>query len=171
MAKKKKKKKGKKKRVYGPLKNCLINKERENGLAHISIIRKMSPKTYIIGAYLVDLYCLGLKDTFAHQNLVKQQVDMYLRKSYYNELEEIPIELARQIVYGGIDYAKELGFSPHKDFRMTKSILGERVPEEETYDVEFGYKGKPYYISGPYDDVDSILETLNIVQGGREKDE
>lgn len=146
-----------------PLEKCIINKVWQNGMAHISIIRRTSSKQWIIGGYLVDLYCLGLKDTFVHRNVTKLQVKIYCQNLLMEaEFVDCPIGLARQIVYGGIDYAKELGLSPHKDFKFTKKVLGERAPEEEIYDVEFGYEGKPFYISGPNDDVDLILRQLNI---------
>lgn len=136
-----------------PLEKCLINKGwNEKGMASITIIRKTPFKVWIIGGYLVDLYCLGLKDTYVRHNIDEEKLLTFYRGDTFNcEMEECSIELARQIIYGAIDYAKELGFSPHKEFRRSKKILGARVIEEETFKVNYGYKGKPFYVSGPND--------------------
>lgn len=68
-------------------------------------------------------------------------------------------ELINQIVYGAIEYADNLGFSPHKDFSLSKYILG--VPIEPTKKIRFGGPdGKPLYILGPEDDPQEIIQRL-----------
>lgn len=137
-----------------PLEKCLINDNwNKEGMANIFISRKTPFNTWIVGGYLVDLYCLGLKDTYVRHNIEEKEILQFYSGAFFSfTIIECPIELARQIVYGGIDYARDLGFSPHRDFRRSKKILGDRVLEEETFFVEFGHNGKPFYISGPNDD-------------------
>jgi hypothetical protein len=71
---------------------------------------------------------------------------------------EITVEQAQSIVFGSIDYADSLGFSPHKDFERGKAHLGNRP--EKLIDIEFGHQGKPYYFAGPHDAPSRIMETL-----------
>jgi len=71
---------------------------------------------------------------------------------------QVPLELGRQIVYGAIGYARELGFEPHSDFRRAAGYLGAWDGECE---LAFGRDGKPMYISGPYDDGERIIRNLH----------
>jgi len=70
---------------------------------------------------------------------------------------QVPLELGRQIVYGAIVYARELGFEPHADFGRAAGYLGAWDGECE---LTFGRDGKPMYISGPYDDGERIIRKL-----------
>jgi hypothetical protein len=73
---------------------------------------------------------------------------------------EISPDLAHEIIYGGIEYAKQFGFRPHRDFDLSQFILDPPDAHPRTGKAEFGKDGKPFYISGPYDDVDAILRQL-----------
>ena len=77
---------------------------------------------------------------------------------------DCPLSLAHTLIYKGIEYAKSLGFEPHRDFFFTKLILDEPTDVEWSGDVEFGMDGKPVYISGPYDDGGSILKKLEKIK-------
>lgn len=56
-----------------------------------------------------------------------------------------------------MEYAVQLGFSPHSDFEKTRSHLGEWSGEPK---IHCGRNGKPFYVSGPYDNPMKILKTL-----------
>src|ERR1035441_8812303 len=70
----------------------------------------------------------------------------------------VPLELGRQIVYGAIGYARELGFEPHADFGRAAGYLGAWDGQCE---LAFGRDGKPMYISGPDDDGERIIRKLH----------
>src|ERR1035437_6427475 len=47
-----------------PFHECLINEDwKKGGLATVVISKKMPSGKIIVGLYLIDMYCLGLKDT------------------------------------------------------------------------------------------------------------
>ncbi|MFQ5825644.1 MAG: hypothetical protein ACE5JB_16520, partial [bacterium] len=52
---------------------------------------------------------------------------------------------------GAVAYAKDLGFSPHPDYRIANKILGDIDPDVCPMSFEFGKDGKPFFIAGPYD--------------------
>ncbi len=68
-----------------------------------------------------------------------------------------PLDLARHLVCGALDYARELGFPPHPDFQPTSGHLG---TWQETSDITFGRDGVPFYVGGPYDDAVAVTRTL-----------
>jgi len=78
-----------------------------------------------------------------------------IEDTIFNKPDEKQIEInsddAHSIIYGGIDYAENLGFKPHSDFKITKFILNPREEIEFVDTIEFGKNGKPFYFAGPYD--------------------
>lgn len=76
---------------------------------------------------------------------------------------EAPVDLARHLVWGGVAYARRLGFEPHPDFGPAAEHL---APLEGPSAIGFGRYGKPFYTQGPFDDADRILRTLRERVGG-----
>ena len=68
-----------------------------------------------------------------------------------------PLDLAQQLLFGAVDYARGLGSEPAKDFARCAGHLGEWHGE---FAIRFGRRGKPMYVAGPYDDVQRVLGTL-----------
>jgi len=106
-----------------------------SGLVTVLVARDRGGSTAGVCFYLVDTWCLGVNEPAV----------------------QVPLELGRQIVYGAIGYARELGFEPHPDFGRAAGYLGAWDAECE---LTFGRDGKPMYISGPHDDGDKIIRKL-----------
>ncbi len=137
---------------------------REEGLAQLIVARQLPNLRYLVGVYLVDTFCLGLKNTFVRPQLKHDDLEDLLSR-FPDELEDISYEDARSIVLGGIDYAKRLGFEPQRDWKHTGPIIeGDREFEHK---FEFGKDGVPFYIQGPKDDRAKITEKLKplILEG------
>jgi hypothetical protein len=135
------------------------------GMAVIILSRKAGFNRLETCTYLVDLWCLGLKDTSTPRLMSPSVYKDFLEFAYKPFTEgttEISVELAQAIVFGSIDYAKSLGFQPHEDFEQSRSLLGEW---SGTPVLTFGRDGKPCYINGPYDDPLKILKTLRETVG------
>jgi len=130
----------------------------ESGLVTILVARDAGSRVSACG-YLVDAWCLGVKNAFGPKSVDRRKLpgfrDWYFR-SYAQPPLAAPIDLARQLVFGAVDYARELGFEPHPDFAGCVSHLG---PWDGS-DITFGREGKPTYIEGPYDDTAGIIRTL-----------
>ena len=146
----------------------LINPNwREMGQARIIISRKMPNNNLTVGVYLVDLYCLGLKDTFYDVDLHQLRYESELKAQAYPDkpAEECDLNLAHSIIYGSIHYAKKLGFSPQKDFKLSQYLLEPEQNIELRSDIQFGLEGRPFYVRGPYDDMEQIIRTLEKTVG------
>jgi hypothetical protein len=61
-------------------------------------------------------------------------------------------------VFGAVDYARGLGFDPHRDFYLAAGHLGTRQPPSR---IRFGRDGKPYFQQGPYDNPTRVMRTLD----------
>jgi hypothetical protein len=135
-----------------------------NGLVQFLVTRKRSTGTLLMGMYLIDMFCLGLKSTTFRQTLTEEDLTDFLNQMERGSgmiFKETDPNLAFNIIYGGIEYAEDLGFDVmDKDFDHTEYILPP-VESLEYVDVEFGLNGKPFYNPGPYDNVGKNLDILN----------
>jgi hypothetical protein len=138
-----------------PIGACFINKDwRNTGFAMITVTREHINGNITHGAYMVDLYCLGIKDSFwkfnEHPLDFKEFFDKHIKANEYGfKMQRTSYALAHNIIYGAIEFAEEFGFHPHKSFDLTRHILEPDDERVKLIDIEFGYKGKPLYISGP----------------------
>jgi hypothetical protein len=153
-----------------PIHDCFINPSwRTEGLAKILLSRQQPDGRITFGVYLVDLYCLGVKNTFCNAGFALRRYEEDTKPGVFGSepYAPCPVPLAHEIIYGGIDYAASLGFGPHHDFELSEHILEPREALRQKTGVEFGHDGMPLYVTGPRDDVDQILETLrkNLGEG------
>lgn len=150
-----------------PISECFITEGwADHGICSIIVARAHKTGNVTCGFYLVDLYCLGLKQAFYHFNL---DAGEYKRlKSSGGNIEKCDYVLAHNIIYGAIAYAEDLGFKPDKDFAISQFILEEDDENVELMEIEFGLAGEPCYMRGPYDDqatINRIIATLTRTVG------
>lgn len=115
--------------------------------------------------YLLDVYCLGVKNAMGPDTMDEQalrRLTNHAFSGYETPPIPAPIELVRELVLGAAEYARQLGFAPHPDFEQARPHLG---PWTGPSAITFGRNGKPTYISGPYDDTDHIIATLQRALG------
>lgn len=149
-----------------PIHECLINSSwRDQGIASILLSRRQPDGRIVFGLYLVDIFCLGLKDTLCNANVPFSTYEGEIKPRGYlaDKPVKCPIPLAHSIIYGGIEYAEKLGFKPHKDFKLSKHIL-EEPDKIERVKVEFGKEGKPFYIPGPRDDPRKVRKIIKQLE-------
>ena len=118
-----------------------------------------------VGGYLVDTYCLGVKDALPPRRMSERRLPAFVRQYFggYDAPPVVaPIELARHLVWGGVEYARGLGFEPHPDLRRAAGHLG---PLTEPCAIGFGCDGRPTYVQGPFDDPVRVMRTLERTVG------
>ena len=117
--------------------------------------------------FLVDVFCLGVKNTNGPKTVDRRKLPDFARTFFsawsHRPPVPAPLELARHIVFGAVDYARSLGFEPHPDFAKSAALLGDW--ETGSSDVTFGCDGKPYYINGPRDDTYGTMAKLRQTLG------
>jgi hypothetical protein len=149
-----------------PILECLINDNWDTddaeGFAQMVIARQQPDGDIVFGVYLVDMYCLGLKSTYCNAGFSPARYRSEIASKVIREArpKQAQPELVHQILYQAIDYAAQYGFKPDKDFKLSRYLLEERGVLEEPYKLTFGRDGKPFFIAGPYDNVDVIMRKL-----------
>lgn len=138
-----------------PIYECWINSDWEDsGMATIIIARRHTNGNITFCLYLVDLLCLGVKDTGYKFNVTESEYRDFLERYLDRmEIEMIDCALVHNIILSGVEFAEEYGFKPHKDFTsVTEFMLEEDNDDIELIEIECGKDGKPMYVQGPYDD-------------------
>jgi hypothetical protein len=151
-----------------PIEGCWTFADwQEDGLTIVAVARRQPHGRILLGSYIVDYFCLGVKDANFVANIPPDEfyADVLPLTLQYREYISISTELAHELVWGAVEYAAQFGFRPHRDFQLAKLVLDPPGAHPRSGQVEFGYEGKPYFIQGPYDDVDQILEQLRRTAG------
>ena len=131
------------------------------GIALALVARAGRGHRVTVCGYLVDTFCLGVKNTIGPERMHERDLPAFVRtyfKAFPSPALTAPIELARHLVLGAVAFASELGFAPHPDFEAVREHLGGEL--DEPCAITFGREGQPLYVQGPYDDPIAILETL-----------
>ncbi len=146
-----------------PIEGCWIRADwQKAGITPVFVTRRQPNGNVLFGCYMVDLYCLGVKDAFWRSDVPPAAFKRDVMGKSFAETTplEISVDMAHEIVYGGLEYAASLGFKPHPDFELAQYVLDPPDAHPRSGNVEFGSDGKPLYVSGPYDDVDAIMSHL-----------
>jgi hypothetical protein len=146
-----------------PLSNDLD--EGSQGLISVLVARRVRYGKVSACGYLAGAYCLGVKNALGPEPMDERDLRGFVRRyffGYYGDPVEAPIELAREIVFGSVEYARSLGFDPHPDFAAAAGHLGSWTGPGV---ISFGKDGKPLYVFGPYDDHRWVIRTLKRTVG------
>jgi hypothetical protein len=135
----------------------------DSGMKQIVVARQKKNGHLIVGMYLIDYYCLGLKDTMFDEFDDLEDLEDRIFSNAKNEglhYTEIDANYAFNFIYGAIEFAEDLGLDPHKDFKITEYILDD-VDDIDYIDLEFGKNGKACFIPGPSDNISIIMAKLD----------
>ena len=138
------------------------------GIGYVVLGRTISPAKVATGVFLVDVYCLGVKNAYYAERTHEQLREMIDRITGDDPIVDIAPECARKIVDGAIAYGKEFGFTPHADYPPAGALFGVIDAGACPAEYEFGKDGKPFYVSGPNDTpakIRKIIHTLTTKVG------
>ena len=156
-------------RTY-PIFGCWMEKGwQEQGLARVVVARQQPDNRIIFAVFIVDHYCLGVKDADVKTDISHTRFRKLMLKIFAEPDGEEPdtcsLEFAHELIFGAVEYARQYGFEPHPDFERATRVLDPPDAHPFTHKLEFGKDGKPFYISGPFDDIDHIMSTLQRTAG------
>jgi hypothetical protein len=147
-----------------PIEECLIGEEIfYKGIGTGIIARKM-PDNYIgAGVFLLDVWCLGVKNAY----LTVLRENEYVRRVEEMEINEglanIHPSCLKKIIEGCVEFSGQLGFKPHPEYKITQHMLAGIDSTVCPNNYTFGKNGKPFYASGPYDTEQKIQMILNTL--------
>ena len=139
-------------RSKAPVFQCLVAAGMDQGgLGEVVISRRTASGEIAFSLFLVDRYCMGVKDCFGRITSGSQY------REFLDQLAErgrimrtIDPSSARRFVEDAVAYAENLGLKPHSDYRAARMIFGDIDPAAATEFFQMGMNGKPYFMSGPF---------------------
>jgi hypothetical protein len=137
----------------------------DSGVALVVVAQPYGYDRLTVCSYLVDAWCLGVKNAIGPKRVGRRELEALRRQCYAPWRSSgipIPLELAQHLVLGAVEFARRLGFEPHRDFKRARDVLGSW---EGPSAITFGMHGKPHYINGPYEDPQRVLVTLERAVG------
>lgn len=146
-----------------PIAKCLITPDwQESGISNIFVLRQRKDGNFAVGMFLVDTFCLGVKDATYHPELTQEDLDEYMAdyEADDSDLEEISYNEVHNIIYGAIDFAEDAGIYPAKDFAIAKYALEEDTDNIPLIEYDFGKNGKHYLVIYPDGDEARYVKTL-----------
>jgi hypothetical protein len=131
----------------------------DSGLHNIICVRN-SPMGPVGCAFLVDRYCLGVKNV-----QVMKSVDLARLSDYVKDRDgrTVTPAYALKLIQFSIDEAEKIGFAPHRMTATMLPIFFDVDVTECTDAFEFGRDGQPTYIAGPYESDVQQMEILNTL--------
>ena len=140
----------------------------EVGIGNLFFSRPLPGGRVAVGCFLLDVFCLGVKNAL----MSTMPRDEYARRrrnwSTAETLQPVSAACFRKLVEGGVAYARDLGFSPHRDYAEASQVFGEVETTACPTRFEYGHEGKPFYVSGPHEtarQVEAIVEQLEQRKG------
>jgi hypothetical protein len=149
-----------------PILGCWVMEGwQEQGITPVIVARLQADNRVVFGAFMVDLYCLGVKNALWEADVSRNRFERELPRMCSEAPEACEASLAHEIIYGAIEYARRYGFEPHRDFAKASLVLDPPAAHARIHHVEFGHEGKPLFVSGPNDNARAIVNQLMRTAG------
>lgn len=149
-----------------PIGKCYANPSwKQAGEANVVVTRNHKQGTYTVGFYLVDTYCIGVKDSFYRFNLDEDEYEEMMEQMQEHGMEEVSYNEAHNLVWGAVAFAEEAGIKPDKSFELTQYVLEEDTDDVPLIEYEFGKDGNHFLVANSKFELSKYLPTMRKVLG------
>jgi hypothetical protein len=153
-----------------PVLHCWLPANMEEmGMGWVVLSRVLPNGQIAVANFLVDSFCLGVKDVFLEVLSRSAYDDKYVR-DMAARLPTYPASPAdaRKYLDQAVAFARACGLPPHADYSRGLVLFGDVDPSESSAEFVFGKNGKPLFVNGPNDSparCRQILATLEHTLG------
>jgi hypothetical protein len=123
----------------------------EAGIGTVLVARRLPSGILGCAWFLVDVFCLGVKDIFYREVSEAELRSRLEALSETQDFVEVEPSRARRLIRDAAAYAAGLGLPAAKDTPLIEAIFGDVDANACTETFTFGKDGKPFYVSGPSD--------------------
>lgn len=130
-----------------PIGRCMCSPNIEQtGMGYVMVTRLHQSGKVSLAMFLIDSYCLGVKDTYYRLRLDEYEYDDFLA-DMTGSMELCSYDVAHNWVYSAVAWAEDAGISPHADFRLTMYFLEEDTNDIPLLDIPMGRNGKHFLVA------------------------
>ena len=139
---------------------------KEQGMANVLVARLRSDRPPEFSVFLLDLFCLGVKDAMYHSDITESEYRDFLAGPISESLGlSIHPACAKKMIEGAIEYAEKFGFAPHRDYRKARRVLSGIESGDCPEIFSFGDEdGRPCYVRGPDDSEERVDRVLSLLE-------
>lgn len=159
--------------LNAPLHECWMPEnlfEKNVGIGNVVVSRKAAGGNILVAGFLLDVFCLGVKDTFIRVMPPADYAGLLDRFRGTGPLAAIEPACARKLVESAVAYARDLGFAPYKDYGRSRRIFGEIETADCPRTFSFGSGGKPLFMAGPHDPPGKVKRVIRTLEDHCGKD-
>ncbi len=142
----------------------------ELGIGNLVISRALPNNRIAACVFTVDVFCLGVKNAlfkvFKDADYEHTLKPLLWSAHPGQSIQRMTPSCAKKLVDGAVAYARDFGFSPHREYKNAKKIFGKIKASRCTVRFVYGNHGKPHYISGAHE---SLSSSKKIVKRLRKK--
>jgi hypothetical protein len=148
-----------------PILHCWIGDDLgPEGIGTVILSRELPGGQVAVASFLVDRYCLGVKDAFGAILGRASYNDRFVRQLHQKmPMSDAAPADARKLVEEAVAYARGLGLAPHPDYPKVLTLFGPVNAADSTATFEFGKDGKPLFVAGPHDTLARSRQIIAIL--------
>jgi hypothetical protein len=147
-----------------PMHACLVQDSVfQSGVGMVFLSRKTGGGDLALSGFLVDAYCLGVKDAMFRELNLGEMEELLDGAGATAPLTPVEPPYARKLLRDAAAYARSLGLPPHPDFETVELLFGDVAADACDIEFQFGHEGRPLYVPGPTESATRIrrrIETL-----------
>jgi hypothetical protein len=133
-----------------PIRCCLLTEGLfEHGIGTLLLARGSGAGQLLVCAFLLDTFCLGIKDIVIRP-MEPAQLDAHLDTlSGVSVMVPVDPGYGRKLLRDLAQWSGSLGLKPHADFAVAERLFGDADAKTCEATFKFGRGGKPLYMTGP----------------------
>jgi hypothetical protein len=148
-----------------PLHVCLMQDSVfETGVGMVFLGRKTGGRGVALSGFLVDAYCLGVKDAMFRELDEDEMEELLDGAGATAPLTPVDPPYARKLLRDAAAYARSLGLPPHPDYAAAELLFGDVAADACDVAFEFGCEGRPFYVPGPTESPTQIRRRIERLQ-------
>jgi len=133
-----------------PIQHCLVPETLfDAGIGTVILARGFTSNHLMLGLFLVDAWCLGIKDVCFRSAGAETFESMMATVNETTPMAPVDPSYARKLLRDAAAWAASIGFAPHRDFAAVEQLFGDVSADASDATFQFGREGKPFYVSGP----------------------
>jgi hypothetical protein len=114
----------------------------DDGMGTVVLARGNTPHYLAIGMFLIDTWCLGVKDTFFRSVDAQGFETMIAGMDRMTPMASVDPSYARKLLRDAAAWAASIGFAPHRDFAAIERLFGDVSADASPATFQFGREGK-----------------------------
>lgn len=147
-----------------PIQHCLLcGGLFDSGMATLILARGVTSYNLALGGFLIDTWCLGVKDTFFHTIGAESFEDLLAKMEAAGPVTSVDPAYARKLLRDAAAWAASLGIAPHRDFAVLDKLFGDVDADSCDVTFQFGRDGEPTYISGPSESSAQVAHRVRVI--------